>query len=325
MAFRSSIWTEINGGNPELDTDSGRSKRLCTGLSNGSEPWSTVQSQWAGSQILPEQSSYDPSRYDSNTSGVLGRSASAVDFDGVSRQRVGNVQGQTLFQNHRNWPWPSSEPNPRPSWLEAVDTTPSSHHQVPDIQAPPYPASKVYDSRDPPSNVISLQPTPKSNIPYGGNPDDQYPQSDVGTISQHVCQDPSSDGNFELEKSGDTGYENTSYELCLGLVGQICFWNEVLGPRNSSRISYKVDPGAISEQRPGQGIGYNWWTSTIPCHLEEQFLGSEPNADRFTDQHGDLASIKCHTGNRSSRSICRQTEDTRSGDHCPLYPQTKRQ
>lgn len=256
MAFQSSIWAEINGGSPELDTDHGRSKRLCTGLSNGSEPLSTVQAQWVGSQILPEQSSYDiTSRFNSNTFDVQGRSMSGIDFDGVSRQCVGNVQGQTLFQNHRNWPWPStlSEPNSRPSWPEVVDTTSSSYHQVPDFQATPHPASKAYDSRNSPNSVITFQPIPTSNIPPGGNPYDQCHQIDVGTTSQHGCQDSASDGTSKLEKSGHTWHEHTSYELCLGLVGQICFWDEVLGPRNSR---CKINPGRLSKPRLDQETGY---------------------------------------------------------------------
>ncbi|CAD6594367.1 MAG: hypothetical protein ASARMPRED_009263, partial [Alectoria sarmentosa] len=210
MAFQPSPWIEINGG--DADTDQGlgeRSKRLCTGLGNASEPWSPVQTPSAGSQTLPEQSPYDVSRYDLNCSlDVRGWPALAVDDD-VSRQHVGSVQGQSLFKSHQNLLWPSSDYNPRPSRPEVVYTTPSSCYPVSNVQAPPYPALNEYESWNPP---------PISNIPHEGNPHGQYHQSDVGTISQHGYQGSVSDGASKTRKSADTGYEDTSYELCLGLI-----------------------------------------------------------------------------------------------------------
>lgn len=218
MAFQYSPWVDINGEDPEHD---GRSKRRCTGLGNASEPRSMVQTQWDGS--LPEQSPYDRSRYNSNTFDVQGRSASAVDFDDVSWQHVGSVQGQTYFQSHQNLPWPSSDYNPQPSWLEVVDTAPSSYHRVPDAQAPLHPASNAFESWNPPSSVTTFQPTPTSDISLRGE------SHDVGAIPKHGCQDSSCDSTSELKKGGDTVHEDTSYELCLGLVGQVCFWDEALG------------------------------------------------------------------------------------------------
>ncbi len=315
MAGRSNPWVDINGG------DAGRSKRLCTGLGNA-EPWPAGRTQWDGSQILSEQSIYHTSHYESNVSDASESFTSAVDIENVSRQHVGDFQGQFLFQSHQSLPCPLSHHNPRPSWLEVVDSTPSPYHRVPVVQTPPYPTSRSYDSLNPPSSVTSSR-TATSDIPQAGDPHHQYQQSGVGTTPQDGFQDPATDGASDFQNSGDTGIENTSYELCLGLVGQICFRDEILGRglHNSSFKPYQFGP----RRNFGAKAGLRDWLQPLkfsPC-LVEQSLGSEPKADLFTDQHSELASIKCHIRNPTSRPFRRQVEHTRSSDHCPLCSQKK--
>ena len=224
MAFQPSAWADIDGGYQELDTDGGRSKRLCTGLSGAIEPWPTRQTQWAGNQaqILPEQSlHYDVSRYNSSAVDVQGRSASDVDFYNVSQQHVGIVQGQTLFQNHQDLPWPSTDYNSPPSPLQVVNiTTPSIYHRARDFSAVENATSSAYDSWNPPSSASISQPTPTSSIPHVENTHEQYHHSDCGITTQYACQGIASGGTSEPEESVDTGNEDTSYELCLGLVRQ---------------------------------------------------------------------------------------------------------
>ena len=223
MAFQSSAWADIDGSIPELDTDGGRSKRLCTGLSGAMEPRPTRQTQWAGNQaqILPEQSLYDVSHYPSSAVDVQGRTAFAADFYNVSQQHVGIVQGQSLFQNLQDLPWPSSDYNAPPSRLQVVDsTTPSFYHWAPDVPAVEHATSSAYDSWNSPSSASGFQPTSTSSIPHAANVHEQYYQSDCDTIPQYACQDIASGGTAEPEESVDTGNEDTSYELCLGLVRQ---------------------------------------------------------------------------------------------------------
>ena len=224
MTFQPSTWADINGGILELDTEGGRSKRHCTGLSSAVEPWPTRQTQWAGDQahILPEHSLYDFSYYHSSSVNLQGRSAAAVDFYNVSRQDVGISQGgQTLFQNHQDLPWSTSDYNSPPSRLQVVDpTTPSFYQWVPDVPAVENAISSVFDSWNPSSSASGFQPTPTSSIPHAENTYEQYLQSDCGTIPQYAYQDIASGGTSEPEESVDTGNKDTSYELCLGLVRQ---------------------------------------------------------------------------------------------------------
>ena len=238
MAFQPSAWADFDGGISELDADGGRSKRLCNGLSGDIEPRPTRQTQWAGyqSQILPEQSLYDVSRYHSSIVDVQRGSATAADFHDVSRQHVGIVQGQTLFQNHQDLPWPSSDCNSPTSRLQVVDTTtPSFYHWTPDVPAVEYATSSAYDSWNPPSSASGFQPTPTSSTPHTQNTHVQYHKSDCGTTPQYAFQDIGSGGASEPEESMDTGNENTSYELCLGLVRQRSLDCDFLatGPGNS--------------------------------------------------------------------------------------------
>ena len=223
MAFQPSAWADVDGGITELDTDGGRSKRLCTGLSGAMEPWPTRQTQWAGNQaqISPEESLYEVFHYHPSAVDVQGSSASAADFHDVSRQHVGTVQGQSLFQNHQDLPWPSSDYNSPSSRLQVVDTTtPSFYHSTPDVPAVEHATSSAYDSWNPPNSSSGFQPTSFSSTPHAENTHEQYHQSNYGTTQQYACEDIASGGTFGLEESMDTGKEDTSYELCLGLVRQ---------------------------------------------------------------------------------------------------------
>ena len=223
MAFQPSAWADIDGGIAEFDTDGGRSKRLCTGLSGAMESWPARQTQWAGNQaqILPEQSLHDVSRYHSSAVNVQGRSAPTVDFCNVSRQHVGTAQGQTLFQIHQDLPWSSSDYNSPPSCLEVVDTTtPSFYHWTPYVSAVEYAASSGYDSWNPPSSASGFQPTPTSITPHAEDIHEQYHQYDYGTTPRYTWQDIASGGTSGLEESMDTRKEDASCELCLGLVRQ---------------------------------------------------------------------------------------------------------
>ena len=281
MAFEP---VEINGENLE---NSGRSKRLCTGFRNASEPESRFQPHSARGEVSADQSFFDASRYNVNTSIVQERSASAVDLDDhddVWRQRVGNIQNQTLFQSPQNAQWPSSVHHPQSSWLEVVTTTPSAYNQLPESQ---YPASNECDFLYPPSSAISLQPTLTSNTPHEGYPPKQCHQSDVDTIYLHERQGLTSEDASRFKKSGETGHEDTSCELCLGLVGPACLWHEIHKPR------------------------------AFLCALGYP-SSSQTNADHLKDQHCDFASIKCHIGCHTSRPLRRETEYTRSRDHRPL-------
>ena len=212
----------------ELDTDGGRSKRLCTGLSSSGaggaiEPRPTLQTQWAGNQaqISPDQSLYDVSRYNSSAVDVQGSSASASNFYNLSRQHVGTVQGQAWFQD-QDLPWPSSDYDSPPTLLQVVDaTTPSSYHWAPDAPAVEHAASSAYDSWNPPSSASGFQPTPTSSTPQAENTRGQYHQSDSGMIPQYACHDNASGGTSGPEERMYTRNEDTSYELCLGLVRQI--------------------------------------------------------------------------------------------------------
>ena len=218
MAFETSAWVEADSQIPE---QGGRSKRLCTGFSNANEPGSTFQIQQASSQISPGQLAYNASCYDSNVLNVQACSAWAVDFDHVSRQRVGNEQGQTLFQSHQNAPWSSLDHHSQYPSLEGGGTTSSAYHQVSNVQPALSPALHACDSRYLPSSAINFQRTATSNIPHGKSSPSAYHQPDVDTLHRHQCQDSTFAGTAGLQKSGNTGDEDASYELCLGLVCQI--------------------------------------------------------------------------------------------------------
>lgn len=208
MAFQPSPWVEINGGNPAHGE---RSKRLCTGLGNETRP--TIQSQQAGSQALPDYSPYDVPGYNSDIFDIQEWSGSAVEFNDVSLQHVGSVQGQTSFPGHQNLPWPSLS-----SWLEVADTTPSAYHQVSNDQARIHPTSNTYHAQNPPNSAINSQPTPTSNLSHAENPYEQYHPPDFRTVSENACQNSVSDDTSDPKKSVDTGHIDTSYELCLGLI-----------------------------------------------------------------------------------------------------------
>ena len=220
MAFQPSAWADIDGEIPELDTDGGRSKRRCTGLSSAIvEPRPKRQTHQA--QLLPEQSPYDVSHYHSSAVDIQRRSASAVDLYNVSRQHVGLVQGQTLFQNHPDLPWPSAYYNSPLSRLQVVDTTtPSFDHEPLDLPDVECATSSAYNFWNSPSGATGLQTTPTFGIPDPKNIHEQHRQSDFGTVPEYACQDITSGGTTEPEESVDTGNEVTSYELCLGLVRQ---------------------------------------------------------------------------------------------------------
>lgn len=220
MAFQSSSWFETNGGDPEA---SGRNKRLCTGL--GNEPRSTVQTHWPGNHNLPEEP-FDVSRCNSQILDDRAWFTSAIEFNDVSQQHIGGVGGvpdQFLFQSHQDLLWPSSDQKPQPSCLEVVDSTYRVHKRAPDARVQTHPTLNAYDSWDPPSSVINPQtePTSSSNTPYGGDFHDEIHQYNVGTISEHGCEDPMADGTSEGRNNVDTGHEHISYEVCLGLVGQL--------------------------------------------------------------------------------------------------------
>ena len=222
MAFQSSPWFETNGVDPG---PSGRSKRLCTGLGNG--PRSTAQIQWPGDYNLPEEP-FDVSLSNSQILDDQAWSTSAIEFNDVSQQHVGGVgriPDQLLFENHQDLLWPSSDQNPQPSCLEAVNSTYQVHNWAPDGRGQRHSTSNAYDSWDPPNSIINPQPEPtsSSNVPYGGDFHDEYHQYDVGTISEYGCEDSIADDTSEGRRDVDTGHEHISYEICLGLVGQL-FW-----------------------------------------------------------------------------------------------------
>ena len=229
MAFQPSGWADIDGGIAEWDTDGGRSKRRCTGLSSAVEPWPTRQTQWAGNQArnLPEQPLYDVSGYHSSAVDIQGvSSASAVESYDLSQQHVGIVHGQALFQNYQDLPWPLSDYNFPTSSLQIADTTtpftttPLSYPWAPDVPAVENAISSAYELWNPTSSASSFQPIPTSSIPHAENTHEQYYQSDCGTIPQYACQDIASGGTSEPEEITNTGNEDKSYELCLGLVRQ---------------------------------------------------------------------------------------------------------
>ena len=166
----------------------GRSKRLCTGFGNASEPGFTSRAR----EIPSEQSS--------------SYSSSTVDFD--------HVQSQTLFQSHHHNA-PSLSPD-HAVQHEVVGATPSTYNQSLHVQ------SRLHFAYDPPyplSSAVFSQPIVHPDIPHEGTFPDRCHQPDVRTKYQHECQHGSTSN---LEKNGDTGHEDTSYELCLGLVSQFC-------------------------------------------------------------------------------------------------------
>lgn len=224
MAREPSSSIEMNG---EYSKHRGRSKRLCTGFSNASEPGSAFQSQWADSQMLPEQS------HGSYILEAQEWSSSAVDLDHVSqsRQLGGNVQGQSLFQSHQNELAPSSAYNSQSPWPELASTTSLTYKQPLSAPAPLHPVSNPSHHRNTPSSAITFQPTATFNIPHGENPPDRYHQPDAGAVSQFECQYSASDGTSRLQESGNTGDEDTSYELCLGLVSRVPLLYEIFRPQ----------------------------------------------------------------------------------------------
>ena len=222
MAFQSSPWFETNGGDPGPNE---RSKRLCTGLGNG--PRSTPQIHWPGNYNLPEEP-FDVFLSDSRFLDDQAWSASAVEFNDVSQQHVdgvGSIPDQLLFHSHQDLLWPISGQNPQPSSLEVIDSAYQVHNQAPDGRVQRHPTSNAYGSWDPPSSVINPQPEPSSSshIAYGGDLHDGYHQYNVGTISEHGCEDHMADGTSEGGHDVDIGREHISYGVCLGLVGQF-FW-----------------------------------------------------------------------------------------------------
>ena len=222
MAFQSSSWLETSGGDPE---SSGMSKRLCTGL--GNEPRSILQTHWPGNEYPPRppEETFDVSRYNSHFLDDRAWSASAIELDDGSQQHVGSVggaPGQTWFRGHQDLSWPSPDQYRQPSCLEIVDSTHQVNNWAPDARVQIHPISNAYDSWDSPSSVINPQPEPSSShVPYGEDLHDQYHQYNVGTISEHGCEDPMADGTSEGRHDVDTGHEHIGYEVCLGLVGQL--------------------------------------------------------------------------------------------------------
>ena len=213
MAFESSLWGDVTGETPE---HGGRSKRLCTGFSNISQPF---HNQWASSQIPPEESFSDTYCDDSNGQA---RSTSAAEFEGVSRQRVGNnIYSQTLFQSHQNAPSPSSGHTARHSWLDIVGVSPSIYHQHPNPHTPLHPSSDACGALRPSSGAIDCQTIAIPDTSNGRYPPGQCQRSDVGSIQHHDLQDSTTDGSSRSPKSGNSEHNNRSYELCLGLVSPI--------------------------------------------------------------------------------------------------------
>lgn len=210
---------EINGENLEQGE---RRKRLCTGLNNAVGPGGPYQAHWASNEISQENPFYDASRYESNIVNVQACSSSTVDLDDVSWQRVGNAWGQTLFQSYQiqNAPWPSSIHPSQHSWLDVVTTTPTEYLQLPEIQPPLDHASDACDFPYPPSSATSLHPNSTSNTQHGGNPLDPRHQSDGDAVYPHEDQVLTSEGAVRFQNSGGGGHEDTSYEVCFGLVGQ---------------------------------------------------------------------------------------------------------
>lgn len=190
----------------------------------GNGPRSTAQIHWPGNYNLPQEP-FDVSRSVSQILDDRAWSASAIEFNDVSQQHVGGVGGvpdQFLFQSHQNLLWPSSDQIPQSSCLEVVESTYEGQDWAPDARVPRHPTSNAYDSWDPPSSVINPQPEPtSSNVPYGGDLHDEYHQHNPGTISEHGCEDPVADGISDGRENVDIGHEHISYEVCLGLVGQI--------------------------------------------------------------------------------------------------------
>ena len=217
---------EINGGTPEHG-GSGRGKRLCTGFGNASQqqPEFTFQTPWASNQISPEYSFPEASRYDLSVQAGYNSGPSVDDFGDVLRQGGGNIP------SHQCTPSPSSGHTSRRPWLEVVGATCSTDHRVPDVQAPLHPTSNACGSPHLSGSAILCQPTASPNILRGGNPSGRCHQSDVGAIYSHDCQESTPDEVSRLRKSGNSEHKDTSYELCLGLVGQVHLSHEVFGPR----------------------------------------------------------------------------------------------
>ena len=281
MEFKLSSSLEIDGGALEEGGSGGRHKRLCTRFSISSQPESTFYTQCASGQTFLEQA-YSDSTCRAST--VHSRWTSAVDFDGVSRQRVGNIQGQTLF--HPNTPSHSSlssDHGPRPSWPEEAGATGPTYHQITDIQASLHPASNAFGYPHPSDSTILLQPTAKPNVSsdWTGLPE-------IGAIRQYDCQEPTSGGSSRLEKSGDSE-QKTTYEVCLGLVGQVI-----------CRV-------------------------TLADRAQSDAMSMERSTEHFTDQHCNSPSIQRHIRNDTSRPIDRQIEFKRFYDHRPLCPQEQQQ
>ena len=217
---------EINGGTPEHG-GSGRRKRLCTGFGNASQqqPEFTVQTPWANHQISPEHSFSEAFRYDSSVQAGSTSVSTVNEFGDFWRQGGGNIH------SHQNTPSPSSGHTSRRPLHEIVGATRSTYHRVPDVQAPLHPASNACGSPHLSGSAILCQPTASPNILRGGDPSHRCHQPDVGAIYPHDCQEITPDEASRLQKSGNSEHKDTSYELCLGLVGQVHLSCEVLGPR----------------------------------------------------------------------------------------------
>ena len=227
MDVEFSSFLENDSGAPG---DGGKRKRLCTGFSDYSQPQSTFYTQWASSETHSEPTSSAISRHYLE---VQARSTAAVDFGDVSRQRVGNIQDQTLFQSHPNAPSQShsSCQSLQSSLVEVVGATRQLYHQATDVQASLHPASNTYNSPHPSDSTFLHQPTAKSNIPHGSNSSDPYQLPDIGAACQNGFPEPTSDGSPRHGKSGDNEHKHISYEICFGLVGQIDLPRRVCGAR----------------------------------------------------------------------------------------------
>ena len=226
MASQPIVWTDAILESSEHEAESGRSKRVCTGLGDVSEceQWSVPLSQSKESQngkddILLQSLNLDAVYHDCSQLDVQWPSATSNNsnyiLDNVS-SRQPNFQGQASCETVQNLPWPSLD-NVSHTIYPSINATTRSHISAASILAGGIPSSAEN------VQVLSHSGNPKEEVSEHGRSSDVGPM-DLVTADQDLVlhhsdnEDPLASEN----EQGSTNQQPNEFEcdLCLGMVRQ---------------------------------------------------------------------------------------------------------
>ena len=229
------VWTDAILESSEHHAESGRSKRVCTGLGDVTEceQWSVPLSQPKESHSSYNSESYGNGNDDillqSLNLGAVHHDYSQLDvqwpsatsnnsnyrLDNIS-SRQPSVQGQASYETVQNLPWPSPD-NVSQAIYPSINATTRSHISVASILAGGVPSSAEN------VQVSSRSSNPKGEVSEHGRSSDVGPM-DLVTADQDLVlyhsdnEDPLAS---EIEQ-GSTNQQPNEFErdLCLGMVRQ---------------------------------------------------------------------------------------------------------